>query len=271
MRIRIRHETRYRYDKPIDLAAQVVRLAPRDHEGQRVLSWQVMDSGGRRLPGFEDGYGNRCHLVTIERRHDESAIIVDGEVETSGSAGVVAGAVDTLSPLYFLRQTDATRPDRAITDLASAHTAVSDPVERLHRLMLEVRARVVYEVGSTSVVTSAAEALARGYGVCQDHTHVLIAAARLLGHPARYVSGYLWDGPRTEPTEASHAWAEVRIDRLGWVGFDAANGLSPTEAYVRVAIGLDYTEAAPVRGIRRGGATETLAVAVEVQQVQAQQ
>ncbi len=271
MRIRIRHETRYRYDKPIDLAAQVVRLAPRDHEGQRVLSWRVMDGNRRRLPGFEDGYGNRCHLVTIERRHEESAIVVEGEVETSESAGVVTGAIDTLPPLFYLRQTDATRPDKAIEDLAATHAGITDPVERLHRLMLDVRARVVYEVGSTSVVTSAAEALARGHGVCQDHAHVLIAAARLLGHPARYVSGYLWDGPRTEPTEASHAWAEVRIDRLGWVGFDAANGVSPTEAYVRVAVGLDYTEAAPVRGIRRGGAAETLAVAVEVQQVQAQQ
>ena len=203
MRIRIRHETRYRYDKPIDLAAQVVRLAPCDHEGQRVLSWRVMDGNRRLLPGFEDGYGNRCHLVTIERKHEKSAIVVEGEVETSGTAGVVAGAIDTLPPLFYLRQTDATRPDRAIEELAATHAAVSDPVERLHRLMLDVRARVIYEVGSTSVVTSAAEALARGHGVCQDHAHVLIAAARLLGHPARYVSGYLWDGPRTEPTEAS--------------------------------------------------------------------
>ena len=75
MRIRIRHETRYRYDRPIDLAAQVVRLTPRDHEHQRVLAWRVSDSDGRTLPGFEDGYGNRCHLVTIQRRHDESAIV----------------------------------------------------------------------------------------------------------------------------------------------------------------------------------------------------
>lgn len=143
MRIRIRHETRYRYDKPIDLAAQVVRLAPRDHEGQRVLSWRVMDGNRRMLPGFEDGYGNRCHLVTIERRHEESAIIVEGEVETSESAGVVTGAIDPLPALFYLRQTDATRPDKAIEDLAAAQAGVANPVERLHRLMLDVRARVV--------------------------------------------------------------------------------------------------------------------------------
>jgi transglutaminase-like putative cysteine protease len=271
MRIRIRHTTRYRYDRAIDHAAQVIRLTPHDHEGQRVLSWRIADAAGRTLPGFEDGYGNRCHLSTIARRHEESAIVAEGEVETADTNGVVRGAADPLPPLFFLRQGEATRPDAAIEALAFAHRGVADPVESLHRLMLDVRARIAYEIGSTSVVTSAAEALARGHGVCQDHAHVLISAARLLGYPARYVSGYLWDGVRAEPTEASHAWAEIRIEGLGSVGFDAANGISPTETYVRVASGLDYADAAPVRGVRRGGAAETLAVSVEVQQVQAQQ
>lgn len=271
MRIRIRHVTRYRYDQPIDLAAQVVRLMPRDHMGQRVLSWRVADSAGKALAMFEDGFGNRCHLSTIARRHEESSILAEGEVETTETSGVVTGAVDPLPSLYFLRQSDATRPDAAIEDLAHSQDNVADPIERIHRLMLEVRARVAYEIGSTSVVTSAAEAVARGRGVCQDHAHVLSSAARLLGFPARYVSGYLWDSAVSAPMEASHAWAEVRIERLGWVGFDAANGVSPTPAYVRVATGLDYADAAPVRGIRRGGAAETLAVSVEVQQVQQQQ
>lgn len=271
MRIRVHHETRYRYDSPVDYAAQVVRLTPRDHEGQRVLSWRVTDGGGRMLARFEDGYGNRCHLATHGRRHEESAIVATGEIETTDTNGIVAGAADPLPPLYFLRSTEATRADAAIEALARVHGSVVDPVERLHRLMLDVRARVAYEVGSTSVATSAAEALARGRGVCQDHAHVMAAAARFLGHPARYVSGYLCDGALTVPAEASHAWAEIRIERLGWVGFDAANGVSPTAAYVRVATGLDYADAAPVRGVRRGGAAETLAVAVEVQQVQAQQ
>ncbi|MBM3547607.1 MAG: transglutaminase family protein [Alphaproteobacteria bacterium] len=271
MRIRIRHATRYRYDKPIDLAAQVVRLMPRDHEGQRVLSWRVADADGRILPMFEDGFGNRCHLVTITRRHEESAIVAEGEIETADTSGVVNGAIDPLPPSYFLRRSEATMPDTAIQALAHSHEGVSDPIERLHRLMTEVRSRVTYEIGSTSVVTSAAEVLARGRGVCQDHAHVLISAARVMGYPARYVSGYLWDGAVTAPTEASHAWAEIRIEQVGWVGFDPANGVSPTAAYVRVATGLDYSDAAPVRGIRRGEAAETLAVSVEVQQVQAQQ
>ncbi len=271
MRIRIRHETRYRYDGPVDYAAQVVRLTPRGHQGQRVMSWRVADGNGRVLSGFEDGYGNRSHLATLARRHEESAIVVTGEVETADTSGVVAGAVDPLPSFYFLRRTEATMPDAAIEALARGQERIADPIERLHRLMLDVRARIAYEIGSTSVATSAAEALARGRGVCQDHAHVLIASSRLLGFPARYVSGYLWDGSLTAPAEASHAWAEVRIPGLGWVGFDAANGVSPTASYVRIATGLDYADAAPVRGVRRGGAGETLAVSVEVQQVQAQQ
>jgi transglutaminase-like putative cysteine protease len=270
MRLRIRHETAYHYDRPVDLAAAVVRLTPPDHAGQRVLAWRVVDGSGRPLARFSDGYGNVCHLATVNSRHQDSAIVAEGEVDTGDSVGVLEDMRETLPPLYFLRQTAATQPDAAIQDLARAEAASADPVERLHRLMAAIRARIVYEVGATSVATSAAEALAHGRGVCQDHAHVMIAAARLLGHPARYVSGYLWDGS-SAPGVASHAWAEARIESLGWVGFDAANGVSPTPAYVRVAIGLDYTEAAPVRGIRRGLAEETLAVAVEVQQVHPQQ
>jgi transglutaminase-like putative cysteine protease len=116
-----------------------------------------------------------------------------------------------------------------------------------------------------------AEALARGAGVCQDHTHVFIAAARHLGFPARYVSGYLQAGAGEAPQEAQHAWAEVRIPDLGWAGFDAANGISPDPHYVRVACGLDYEYAAPVRGSRRGGGGEDLDVSVEVGEAAAPQ
>jgi transglutaminase-like putative cysteine protease len=125
-------------------------------------------------------------------------------------------------------------------------------------------------VGATTVMTTAAEALAKGSGVCQDHAHVFIAVARLLGLPARYVSGYLWQGG-SETASASHAWAEAHVPDFGWLGFDPANNICPTEKYVRVAIGLDYGEAAPVRGIRRGAADEVLTVAVDVQPAQAQQ
>ena len=140
----------------------------------------------------------------------------------------------------------------------------------MHALMTaRARPRRV-RVGVTDAHTAAAEALKDGAGVCQDHAHIFIAAARVLGVPARYVNGYFVTGGE-EPAEAHHAWAEAWIDGLGWVGFDLANRLCPTERYVRLACGLDASYAAPIRGTRRGGVEEVLDVVVEVQQQSAQQ
>jgi transglutaminase-like putative cysteine protease len=137
--------------------------------------------------------------------------------------------------------------------------------------MHSVRARLSYQPGHTDVETSAAAALQRGRGVCQDHAHLLIAAARAIGIPARYVSGYLWTGDDAVAHDASHAWAEAFVDELGWVGFDAANGICPDETYIRVSVGLDYWAAAPVRGVRRGAAEEEMRVEVQVQSASANQ
>ncbi|MBI3708493.1 MAG: transglutaminase family protein [Proteobacteria bacterium] len=161
------------------------------------------------------------------------------------------------------------RPHDSVS--VTAEGEVADRVERLHQLMTAIGGRIAHTGGASAIATTAAEALARSNGACQDLAHVFLVASRCLGHPARYVSGYLWEGGRTEPGEAMHGWAEAYVDGLGWVGFDPVNGLSPTDAYVRVAIGLDYREAMPVLGVRRGAVKEALAVEVEVQQVQAQQ
>jgi transglutaminase-like putative cysteine protease len=271
MRIHVRHTTSYTYTRPVEFAAQALRLAPRNHAGQRVLSWQVRDAAGRPIPATDDGYGNIVHLLTFVRSHLSAGIVAEGEVETSDTHGIVREAPETLPGVYWLRPTATTAPDRPVTALAEGLAQIADPVERLHRLMNRVRERIDYVVGTTTVTTTASEALAAGKGVCQDHAHVFIACARAMGFPARYVSGYLWTGSEGAPAEASHAWAEAQIDNVGWVGFDAANDVCPTEAYVRVAIGLDYAEAAPVRGARRGTSDEALAVAVDVQSLLAQQ
>ena len=136
--------------------------------------------------------------------------------------------------------------------------------------MQRVRDEIEYEIGATSAHTTAAEALAEKKGVCQDHAHVFISAARVLGYPARYVNGYYLDGGSGE-SEASHAWAEAYVEGIGWVGFDATNCLCPTDHYVRLAWGLDAVSAAPVRGSRSGGEKEALDVVVEVQQQNNQQ
>lgn len=271
MQIRIRHETSYRYDRPIDYAVQLVRLTPLNHAGQRVLNWRVVDGAGRPLPATQDGYGNVVHMLSVHRRHEEARIVAEGLVETAETHGMLREADERLPRIYFTRSTRLTEPTDTLRALANEVGGSIDAIEQLHRLMLIVHKRVRYIVGSTTVTTTGAEALARGSGVCQDHAHILLTCARLLGHPARYVSGYLWEGQHDEPIDAGHAWAEVYIDNVGWVGFDAANGIAPAENYVRTAIGLDYREAAPIRGVWRGAASETLAVRLQVHQVQSQQ
>jgi transglutaminase-like putative cysteine protease len=124
---------------------------------------------------------------------------------------------------------------------------------------------VTYEIGSTHSKTTAEEALAAGEGVCQDHAHIMISVARALGFPARYLSGYLLMDDRVDQ-DATHAWCEVYLTGLGWVGFDVSNGISPDSRYITVATGRDYRDAAPILGIRQGEGEEKLDVALQVQQ-----
>jgi transglutaminase-like putative cysteine protease len=186
-------------------------------------------------------------------------------VETSDTGGMVRGAHERLDPLVFRRETDLTRPDPAVRELAHAVQADHpDGLERLHALMAQIHDRVAFDTDATHAGTSAAQALALGRGVCQDHAHLFIAAARSMGTPARYVSGHLARSDGQDDQAAAHAWAEAWVEHLGWVGFDPANVVCPTEAYVRVAVGLDYLGAAPIRGSARGGGRERMEVRLKV-------
>jgi transglutaminase-like putative cysteine protease len=269
MLISVRHFTRYRYAEPVAYAIESLRLTPATFKGQRVHAWQVRVAGAGRPLEFRDGFGNLVQLVTVNVRHQELVIEAAGTVETEDCHGVVAGPPNVSPPRVFLRETAQTRPDAAIRTLAAA-VGTGDRLERLHALAAAVRDRVEYVPGATDAHTGAAEALADGRGVCQDHAHIFIAAARTLGVPARYVTGYLVLGAQST-AEAHHAWAEAHVEGLGWVGFDVANRICPTERYVRLAAGLDAGYAAPVVGSRRGGSAEALDVSVEVEQQSAQQ
>jgi transglutaminase-like putative cysteine protease len=175
-------------------------------------------------------------------------------------------------PLWaFMAQSPLTRPGPAVRAiLASLGEPRGDILAQLHRLSTAVLERVGYATGETAVHTSGEEAAALGKGVCQDHAHIFIGAARALGVPARYVSGYLMIDERVEQ-EAGHAWAEAHVEHLGWVGFDISNGISPDERYVRVATGCDYREAAPVTGMSFGAGESLLEVRLAVEQQHAEQ
>lgn len=264
MRLKVSHRTEYNYDQPIRYGLQRIRLWPASGPAQTILTWTLQVEGAREEVRFLDQFGNDTRLLSIDGDPHTISIVAVGEVETNEVSGV-SGPHRGFAPLWlFQHETPLTAPGPAIKALA-ADPGEGGELERLHRLMAEIRKRVAYVPGTTDTGTTAEQALNKGTGVCQDHAHIFAAAARLFGFPARYVSGYLMMDDRVEQA-ATHAWAEAYVNGLGWVGFDAANGISPDQRYVRVAVGRDYREAMPISGILIGQAQERLAVHITVEQ-----
>jgi transglutaminase-like putative cysteine protease len=269
MRLTVRHVTRYRFDPPARGIVQSLRLVPAAHAGQTVVSWTVDVPGARRGAVFRDGAGDHVETVAFRGPVDGVEITVTGTVDTTDTAGVLKGVKEAVPPAAYLRTTRATRASRALDALAAGTSAADGPLARAHALSAAVSAAIAYAPGETHALTSAAEALDAGQGVCQDHAHAMIAVAVAAGLPARYVTGYLFTGD--DPGEAAHAWAEVWVEGLGWVGFDPANRCCPDDRYIRLGSGFDAADAAPIRGVARGEVAETLDVAVAVAQSQTQQ
>lgn len=272
MRIRVSHETVYRYDEPPKGVIQTLRMTPRNHDGQYVVDWRIDASADCRLDAQEDAFGNITHTFNADGPLDALRLLVEGEVETQDSHGVVRGTIEHFPPSLFLRTTPLTAPDAAIAAFArdAATDGGADALGLLHGLLARVHQEITFDTDPTHAATTAAEAFALKRGVCQDLTHVFIAAAREIGFPARYVSGYFHRADGVVRQEAGHAWAEAHVPDFGWVAFDAANGICATDAHIRVAVGLDYLGAAPVRGTRYGGGAEQLSVTVVVDQAQRQ-
>jgi transglutaminase-like putative cysteine protease len=259
MQLHIQHRTTYRYDEPVKYTAQVLRLTPRREGAQRTLSWNIR-APGRRTEQL-DAHGNITHMLTLEEPHRTIEIDVRGVVELTGDEDFVHFD-GTLSPLAYLAPTPLTSSNARMTALARERLAGAGPLrERLYRLAAGVYETVRYMPGTTSVEDSAAQVFARGQGVCQDQAHVFIACCRSAGIPARYVSGYLCsvDGPHS----ASHAWVDAWLeDAQGWLSIDITHLKPMGDHHCRLAVGRDYLDAAPVRGIRRGGGGEALDVSV---------
>ncbi len=259
MKLAISHETCYRYDAPVRGSTQYLRLTPRDSARQRVLEWRI-DAPVKPVQ-TEDGYGNVLHVLTLDKPVREIRIRAVGVVTTLPAAD----DIDTLSlsPLVFTRSTALTRPDEALLRLAETFRRRTGTVSGLRELAAAILRKMPFTPGDTNVSSSAADAFALGSGVCQDHAHVFIACCRALGIPARYVSGYVYSPGHAESQVASHAWAEAWVvDR--WRGFDIANSSPIGEMHVKLAIGADYYDACPVRGMRLGGGIESMSTAAHV-------
>ena len=268
MLLEIRHETEYRYSSSANYSIQYARLMPRSDAGQRVVSWRI-ESPGRRWRQT-DCYGNVVDVISVVEPHAGIRVVAHGRIESADDRGQHIPADSAVPALAFALPTVVTEADAAIRALSFEAFGERAPstigqVECEH-LMALVGARIAYQAGKTGVHATAAEALALGGGVCQDMTHVFLAACRAGGVPARYVSGYVLN---SRSAAASHAWAEVWIAEAhrgagAWLGFDVAHDRLSGPELCRLAIGRDYLDAGPLRGSRMGGAAEVLQVSVAV-------
>ena len=265
MHLAIDHTTRYRFAEPVAYALQRLRIMPKETQGQVILDWKVEYEGVKEELSYEDQNCNRVTLVSVSPGTREVVIRCHGTVQTEDRAGVMGPHSGHLPLWGFSSQTAYTRPGPKIRALVAAvRREEHDLLGQLHALSAMILEYVAYEAGYTGVETTAEQAMEAGHGVCQDHAHIFLSGVRLLGVPARYVSGYLMMDDRVNQ-EATHAWAEAYVEGLGWVGFDVANGISPDARYIRVATGRDYKDAAPITGISFGGVEEELHVQLAVE------
>lgn len=264
MRIQIRHKTTYAYAEPAKSTIQHLRLTPRNYDGQHVAQWRIDVDRDCRLRAAEDSYGNIMHRLTSDDQHTSISTLVEGEVTTFDTAGIVSGAIERFPTVFYLRNTPLTVAGSELTDFGNSIAKKSKSrLDDMHALLAALYEIMSFDTDATHATTTATTAFGLRKGVCQDFAHIFISCARVLNVPARYVSGYLLRNDTTDQV-AGHAWAEVFIEDLGWIGFDPAHGVCPGERYIRLAVAPDYIGAAPIRGARMGGGVEKMDVQISV-------
>lgn len=252
MLLNIHHATTCRYPRPVGYTIQQLRLTPRPEARQRIVSWRISAPGRRRQ--LTDAHGNISHLLTLDQPHSEISIVVDGTVEIADGAAYLLDEPGIVSPLAYLSETPATRADDALRAFARERLAGRpDTLRALMALLPQICERV--EASPAFDAAAGVEALSR------DHAHVFLACCRTVGIPARYVSGY-FQRPGGEP--AAHAWADAWVDGSGWVGFDVTHGRVAGESHCRLAVGRDFLDACPVRGVQRNGGADDVQIMVQV-------
>ena len=266
------HLTEYRYPEPAWDSFNEVRLFPMDDEGQSLLSFELTLTPDATVRDHVDYYGNRVHQFHIAESHRRLAIQARSSVVAYPRPAPMPVAAESLTELRprffdFLAPTRRVPQDRdwAAAMQAPALPPESDVVGYLRHLTRHLHGFFTYRQDVTQIDTPLAAFVEAGVGVCQDYTHAMLAICRMLGIPSRYVSGYLETAPgHTLGADASHAWVEAYLPGSGWVGFDPTNGMMVGQSYVKVAHGRDYDDVPPVKGLRRGGGSESLRVAVTV-------
>ena len=279
MRYEIEHVSRYLYTAPVQRCVMSLCLQPRDDRGQRLLHFAVSTAPPAPLSYETDAFGNTKHVLNVHREHEVLEVATRCTVETAPPATLPAflGADAweevrswgrSLAHWDFMHASVLARPSAVLTSFVDGLglEPAGDPLAALRRLSDTLHHSFEYVPGVTSAVSPIEHILETGRGVCQDYAHVMIAIARSWGVPARYVSGYMYVAHQT-PGTATHAWVECRLPDLGWIGFDPTNRRLADERYVRIAVGRDYRDVAPTRGVLLGGGESQLEVGVRMRSV----
>ncbi|WP_322494898.1 transglutaminase family protein [Chloroflexus sp.] len=276
----ILHKTRFRYSAPVTESQTEVRMCPRNEGTQRLIEFRLTTAPFARINHYHDWLGNEVYHFDVTAAHRQLLIIAETIVQLTpppplpdrldstawldlDKLAAHGDFWDFLMPSHFIQTTPA------LLDLAREMGAErrSDPLTLLRELNHSIAQTFAYAPQTTRVDSPIDEALLARKGVCQDFAHIMIALVRRIGIPCRYVSGYLFhrieDHDRSEE-DATHAWVEAYLPELGWVGFDPTNDLIAGERHIRVAVGRDYADVPPTRGIYRGQATSQLEVGVKV-------
>jgi transglutaminase-like putative cysteine protease len=275
----IRHITRFRYSAPVTESVMEVRMQPRRDDTQHCLSFELTTEPQARITASRDYLGNIVHHFDVLRPHRELTITAQALVTTNPAPSpnrLTPAAWDELDALVeqgdyweMLIPSKFARPTALLRDLADELRVArrDDPLSLLLEITTGLYRALTYTPRATRVDSPIDEALQQRRGVCQDYAHIMIALVRELGIPCRYVSGYLYhrrdDAPQSAP-DATHAWIEALLPQLGWVGFDPTNNTPVGERHIRVALGRDYADVPPTRGVFKGQADTELGVAVQV-------
>jgi transglutaminase-like putative cysteine protease len=278
MRLQIKHTTVFQYSESINEAYTEMRLRPLESAGQRCYRFSLVTEPRGEVMSYLDRYGNQVHHFDTLQSHDQVVVTAASDVETPEAFRPEFAVLPPLDRYDFLAPTSYAPADEAIAAFARRCLMTDDPHGTALALMQEIHQGLKYDPEATDVRTRAPEVLELRRGVCQDFAHLMLAATRSLGIPARYVSGYLYSpqivserkeaGITVPDNAASHAWIDVYLETHGWVSLDPTHNCEQTDEYVRVATGRDYADVSPTRGIYKGSAAERLEVRVEVRAVE---
>ncbi len=280
MQYQIRHLTRFIYHSPVSESVMELRMQPLTDRRQRCLRFDVTTGPRTRMFAYRDHLGNAVHYFDIPGHHLRLDITAEAAVDVAPTedlperlAESAWDAIDTqessgefvnwLAPSRFARET----PALADFSRSIALARDRDPLTLLHSLTATIYQQLTYEPRTTQVDSPIDEAIVARAGVCQDFAHIMTALVRGLGIPCRYVSGYIAPNgaanDRSIPN-ATHAWVEALLPDLGWVGFDPTNNTAVQERHIAVAVGRDYGDVPPTRGVFKGGSGSELQVAVTI-------